>query len=178
MVTTWAGTTLQSTTLTPTFITQVLGCLHNHKGGPLSPFFKYYCNPTRMSFLSGRCPTHIKIAQAPVCFNSLPHQFTQSVASVQGGKPPPPAPLTWCHDGGQRSSGYMTTYHTPVNPATEGLIPTWAISPLPRATSGETRGSLLPSKLPRIRVLRRIDRSNVTRILSRFCSYPTYLRVQ
>ena len=57
-------------------VTPVLRTLAD-EGVRLSHMYTYkYCSPTRRSFLSGRWPVHVSGAQAPVCSDYLPLNFT------------------------------------------------------------------------------------------------------
>ena len=67
-----------------------------------------YCSPSRRSFLSGRFPNHIGTAQAPICSNFLPLQFTLLPARLK-------AVGYATHMVGKGHLGYMTTDHMPVN---------------------------------------------------------------
>ena len=67
-----------------------------------------YCSPSRRSFLSGRFPNHINTAQAPICSNYLPLQFTLLPAKLK-------AAGYATHMVGKGHLGYMTTDHLPVN---------------------------------------------------------------
>jgi arylsulfatase A-like enzyme len=67
-----------------------------------------YCSPSRRSFLSGRFPNHISGAQAPICSNFLPLQFTllpERLKDVGYST----------HMVGKGHLGYMTTDHMPIN---------------------------------------------------------------
>ena len=67
-----------------------------------------YCSPSRRSFLSGRFPNHINTAQAEICSNYLPLQFTLLPARLK-------AVGYATHMVGKGHLGYMTTDHMPIN---------------------------------------------------------------
>jgi leishmanolysin-like peptidase len=67
-----------------------------------------YCSPSRRPFLSGRFPNHISGAQAPICSNFLPLEFTLMPAKLK-------AAGYATHMLGKGHLGYMTTNHLPVN---------------------------------------------------------------
>jgi hypothetical protein len=78
-------------------------------GVRLTRMYAYmYCSPTRRALLSGRFPVHISGAQAPVCSDFLPLNFTILSQKLQHAG-------MESHFLGKGHLGYMTMDHLPVN---------------------------------------------------------------
>eukprot|EP01047_Picozoa_sp_COSAG01_P060531 COSAG01_NODE_7430_length_3213_cov_2.737636_2_plen_298_part_00 len=97
-----------SSIFNPLSVTPTLRSLAD-AGVRLSRMYAYkYCSPSRRSFLSGRFPIHISGAQAPVCSDYLPLNFTLLSQKLQRAG-------MQNHFIGKGHLGYMTMDHLPVN---------------------------------------------------------------
>lgn len=95
----------------PNAPTPTLGKLSHDDGMILHRHYVYkYCSPTRRAFLSGRFPIHMTGAQAPVCSNWLPLDYT--LLSEKLKKAPKPF---MNHFVGKGHLGYQTMDHLPIN---------------------------------------------------------------